>query len=106
MKQVTFWKFVSHPISTTQEQAKVLAERIQSGEYRPPNSHGERFYKLGGYCYDVGRKAYLIQYAYGSIERKWAHSVAELRKACYLKAQDKVVLDPFQKGEIALKLAA
>lgn len=107
MPKVTFWKFVSHPVSTTPEQAQALANRIASGEYRAVNQRGERFYRLGGYAYDVGRQPYLIQYHYGSIERVWALSVAELREVCHLTNADKVVKDPFvSKAVTSLKLAA
>jgi hypothetical protein len=99
MRKVTFWKFVSHPVSTTEVHAAALAKRIESGEVAPMNQHGERFYKLGGWCYDIGRKPYLVQYAHGHIERHWALSVAELRRACYLSRNDKVVPDPFFKEQ-------
>lgn len=106
MSKVTFWKFVSQPISTTQEQAKIFAEKIESGEVIPMNNHGERFYKLMGWSFDIGRKPYLVQYAHGSIERHWALSVTELRRACYLSRNDKVVADPFFERESMLKKAA
>lgn len=97
MPKVTFWKFVDHPIDTTPEQAAKLAERIESGDFVPCNSHGERYYKSMGWCYNIGRKPYLIQHSHGDISRGWAASIKELRKALYLTKADKVVPDPFYK---------
>lgn len=99
MVKVTFWKFVSHAVATTPEQAAAISRRIESGEVVPINNHGERFYKLGGWCYDIGRKPFLVEYAHGHIQRQWALSVGELRKACYLNRNDKVVPDPFFKEQ-------
>lgn len=93
--KVTCWKFVKHEVSMTLQDAQALASQIEAGTIRPVNSYGERFYKLGGWCFDLGRKPYLIEYTHGQIERKWALSVAELRQACYLKRGDKVIPDPF-----------
>ncbi|MBC3871736.1 hypothetical protein [Undibacterium oligocarboniphilum] len=105
--KVTFWKFVNHTISTTPEEARALAEKIESGEFVPHNNHGERFYKWMGYCYDIGRVPYLIQYSHGSIERAWGLSVKEIRESLYLKRSDKVIPDPFLlKNMRHLKIAA
>jgi hypothetical protein len=95
--KVTFWKFVSHNVSTTHEQAEALARRIEAGDFKPANQHGEMLYKSGGWAFDLGRKPYLVQYADGHIQRAWASSVAELRESCYLSRRDKVVADPFYK---------
>lgn len=95
IQNVTFWKFVSHPITTTHADAEALAKRIEAGEFVPHNSHGECYYKLGGWCYDIGRKPYLIEYSHGHIQRAWALSIAELRAACHLSRHDRVVPDPF-----------
>jgi hypothetical protein len=104
MHNVTFWKFVSHAISTTHEDAAAIAKKIERRELVPIASIGERYYKLGGYCYDIGRKPYLIQYAHGSIARAWALSVSDLRLGLGLSRKDKVALDPFamQANKIAL----
>lgn len=99
--KVTFWKFVSHPISTTLEQAEALAKRIEAGDFVPFNQHGERYYKLGGWCYDIGRKPFLVEYSHGDIQRQWAMSIGELRKTCHLNRNCKVVPDPFFKSEDA-----
>lgn len=98
--KVQFWKFVSHPVSTTFELAEAQAKRIEAGDFVPMNQHGERFYKVGGWCFDIGRKPFLVEYSHGHIWRLWAMSVGELRKACYLSRNDKVVPDPFFKDEI------
>jgi len=97
--KVDFWKFVDHPIKTTAEQAAAIARQIEVGDFVPGNSSGERFYKLGGYCYDLGRKPYLVEYAHGHIQRHWALSRKELRTACHLRRRDKVVSDPFYREE-------
>lgn len=97
--KVSYWKFVKHEVSTTREQAAAFAKNIEDGVVTPHNAHGERYYKLGGWCYDVGRKPYLIEYAHGGFERKWARSVSELRNACYLRRADKVIQDPFFTAE-------
>ena len=98
-KSVTFWKFVSHDVDMTHDDAQKLAYRIEKGEFVPKNSHGERYYRTGGWCFDIGRKPYLVEYAHGHIQRHYAMSVAELREACYLKRADKVVPCPFQTIE-------
>lgn len=99
--KVTFWKFVSHPVSTTFEQAEALAKRIEALEFVPLcSSAGDRFYKSGGWCYDIGRKPFLVEYSHGHIQRHWAMSISELRKACYLSRSDKVVPDPFFKSDV------
>lgn len=95
---VNFWKFVKHEVKMTRDDAQALATQIVAGTVRPINSYGERFYKRGGWCFDVGRKAYLIEFTHGQFERKWALNVAELRQACYLKRGDKVIPDPFHKA--------
>lgn len=83
------------------------AAKIESGKFVPMNNYGERFYKSGGWCFDIGRKPFLVEYSHGHIERKWALSVKELRSACYLTCNDKVVPDPFYKESVkALKEAA
>jgi hypothetical protein len=76
-----------------------VARRIESGEFVPPNHGGVRYYKSMGWCFDVGRKPYLINYAYGHIERNWASSVRELRHVLALRRADRVVLDPFAESE-------
>lgn len=105
-KQVTFWKFVSHPVSTTEEQAAALAKRIESGEVVPMLQYGERFFQRGGWCFDIGRKPYLVEYSHGYIQRHWALSVGELRKACCLSRNDRVVADPFYKEEAQAEIKA
>jgi len=95
--ECTFWKFVSHPVSMTHADAENLAKKIESGEFVPSNSYGERFYKLGGWCFDIGRKPYLVEGPDGHIGRSWALSVKELRQALYLTKRHQVVRDPFHK---------
>lgn len=96
--KVSFWKFVEHPVQTTYEMAEALAKKIENGEFTPRNEYGERFYKSGGWCFDVGRKPYLIEQN-ESIYRKWASSVKELRESLYLSRSAKVVKDPFYSAE-------
>jgi hypothetical protein len=99
MQKVNFWKFVSHEVATSQADAAALAIKIERGEFIPCNQSGERYYRLGGWCYDVGRKPFLVEYFHGGFERKWAKSVKELRIACYLKRVDRVIADPFWREE-------
>lgn len=97
--ECAFWKFVSHPVSTTSEQAAALARRIETGEFVPPNQYGERYWRSGGWCYDVGRKPFIFKHADGHIGQGWARSIKELREACYLGRAIKVVPDPFYKAD-------
>lgn len=92
----SYWKFAHHDNVPSVEFAMSLAKRIEEGEFVPTNNCGERYFKSMGWCFDVGRKPYLIQYAHGEIHRSWAMSVAELRESCGLSRRDKVVQDPFQ----------
>lgn len=98
--ECTFWKFVSHPVATTAEHAADIAHRIEVGEFTPPNNYGERYWRSGGWCYDVGRNPYLIKYPDGHIGQGWASSVKELREACFLSRAVKVVPDPFYKAGV------
>jgi len=95
METIKYWKF-NEDSDFPEEKAQQIADRIQSGEYNPPNDYGSKYYKFMGYCFDVGRKAYLIEYEHGSFERKYAKSIGELRDCCYLSKNDKVILDPFK----------
>jgi len=105
MAKVTFFQFAFHPNVSSRESAQRVADRIEGKEFAPGNNCGERYYKSGGWCYDIGRKPFLIQHAYGGISRGWALSVSELREAFVLKRADKVVPDPFYKKEVEYDFA-
>jgi hypothetical protein len=96
MKPVSFYKFVKHEVSTTQDQAKEYASRIASGEVKPKNSQSQ-WYRLGGYAYKLKTKAYIVDTEHLGIIRGYAYSVKELRESLCLSRKDKVALCPFNK---------
>ena len=104
--ELNFWKFVSWDVTMTFDDAQRLAEQITLGTTRVnASSPGGRFYKLGGWCFDLpalaSYKPYLVLYHYGDIQQAWGSSVAELREKLYLSPKDRVATNPFA-GDAAL----
>ncbi len=96
---MSFWKFVSWEVNITPSQAASFAEDIKSGRKVRPCDPGGRFFKMGGWCFDLcelaGYKPYLIKYHEGGIEQAWGRNVGELREQLYLSRRDKVAANPF-----------
>ena len=92
---IRFWKFNPNT-RCTQERAANYANKIATGEISPVNDDCGRWHHQAGWAFDIGRKPYLIEAADGSIYRRWARSVGELRKALYLKRSEQVIADPFK----------
>ena len=92
---IHFWKF-NKQSTVPQEWAADYANKIATGEHTPVNGDCGRWHLSGGWAFDIGRKPYLIEAADGSIYRRWARAVGELRKALYVKRSERVVADPFK----------
>jgi hypothetical protein len=92
---IHFWKF-NKQCAVSLAWAEDYARKITTGEISPVNVDGARWHLNRGWAFDIGRKPYLIEAADGSIYRRWARSVGELRKALYLKRSERVIADPFK----------
>jgi len=93
-RTVTFKQFAFHSNVPDVRHAEAVRDKIQSGEFKPLNNDGERFYKSAGYEFDIGRLPFLID-DHGAIYRAYALSGKELRDALGLSRSARCIPDPF-----------
>ena len=91
-KTCSYHQFAFHA-NVNPESGARMAARIDAG-FNPPNDSGERYYKSAGFCFDIGRKPFLIEQD-GLIYRMWALNKKELREKCRVSRRAAIVADPF-----------
>ena len=89
----SYWKFNPDAATSPEQAAKKAADL----EHHIPRANWQfRNFKWGGWEFDIGRKAYLIE-TEGGIQRVWGRSVDDVRIGLSLGRKVPVVADPFSR---------